>query len=69
MSFVLNKFSQIADIKPKPTTYIWHKRVNNLEMSSVPMISHEVRLLLQCFFANDIIIKNAIVKVRRKILK
>ena len=31
--------------------------LNNLEMSSVSMISHEVRLLPQCFSANVIIKK------------
>ena len=35
MSFVLNEFSQIANIEPKLTTY-WH----NLEMSNVPTIKH-----------------------------
>ena len=34
--YVPIEFSQIANIKPKPTTY-WHKRgmVNNFEMSCV----------------------------------
>ena len=31
VSFVLDEFSQIANIEPKLTTY-WHKKVNNLEM-------------------------------------
>ena len=37
--------------------YIGTKEVNNLEMSSVSTISHEERLLPQCFSAN-VIIKN-----------
>ena len=56
VSSVLKEFSQIANIEPKLTTY-GTKGVGNLEMSSVSMISHEERLLPQCFSANDIIIK------------
>ena len=56
MSLVLNEFSQIANIEPKLTTY-WNKGVNNLEMSSVSMMSHEERQLTQCFSVSDIIIK------------
>ena len=43
VSFVLNEFSQIANIEPRLTTY-GTKGVNNLEMRSVSTISHEVRL-------------------------
>ena len=50
VSFVLNEFYQIANVEPKLTTY-YHKRVNNLEMSGVSTISHEERLLPQCFSA------------------
>ena len=42
--FVVNDFSQIANIEPKLTTY-WHKtgEQTDLEMSSVSTISHEER--------------------------
>ena len=56
VSFVLYKFSQIANIEPKLTTY-WHKRANNLEMSSVSTISHKERLLPQCYSMKDVIIQ------------
>ena len=60
VSFVLNKFSQIATIEPKLTTY-WHKRGEQVRNEYTThylyssTISHEVRLLPQCFF--DVIIK------------
>ena len=56
MSFVLNEFSQTANIECKLTTY-GTKGVNNLEMSSVSTISHEERLLPQRFFVNDVFLK------------
>ena len=59
VSFDFNEFSQIANIESKLTTY-WHKGVNNLELlSSVSTISHEGRLLPQCFSANVVIIKGS----------
>ena len=56
VSFVLNKFSQIANIESKLITY-WHIGLNNLEMNSVPRVSQEGRLLPQCISANDVFIK------------
>ena len=46
MIFVLNEFSQIANIESKLTTY-WHKRGN--KMSGVSTISREVR---DCFHSD-----------------
>ena len=42
--------------------HIVTKGGNNLDMSSVSRISHEVRLLLQCFSADDVIIKMVYIK-------
>ena len=56
VSFVLNEFSQTANIECTLTTY-GTKEVNNLEMKSVSTISHEERLLLQHFSVNDVILK------------
>ena len=55
--FFLNKFSQIANYMGLSWLHIGTKGVNNLEMSSVSKISHEERLLPQCFSINDVIIK------------
>ena len=52
VGFVLNDFSQIANIEPTLTTYIDTKGVNNLEMSSVSTISNKERF--QCFSAKDV---------------
>ena len=69
--FVLNKFSQIANIEPKLTTI----GLINLELSCVSkymrapnlhktmqllIISHEERLLPLCFSVNDFVIKGSV---------
>ena len=58
VSFVLYKFSQIANTEPELTTvHIGTKGVHNLDTSSVSMISHQERLLPQCYSAKDLIIQ------------
>ena len=56
IGFVLNEFSWIENIEPKPTTNIGTKGLNNLEMSSLSTI----RLLPQCFSTNDVITKRVL---------
>ena len=56
MSLFFNEFSQITNIEPKLTNIGTKTGVNNLEMSSVSTISHEVRLLPQHLSVNDVII-------------
>ena len=49
MRFGLSELSQIKHIEPKQTTYSFGtKEVNNLEMTSLSMISLKVRQLPQC---------------------
>ena len=52
VSFVLNQFSQTVNIE-LDWLHIGTKGVNNLEMSSVSMISHEERLLQHWVYTAD----------------
>ena len=48
VSFVLNKFSQIANIEPKLTTH-WHKRVNNFIRAKGLTLETSANILFTAF--------------------
>ena len=65
VSFVLNEFSQIANIYRTKLTINWHKRGEQLINEKCIYDKSYERLLAQYFSTNDIIIKRVYMYMRR----